>query len=238
MRFVLVTFMLVIPVAAWAQSCPAVIADATRLAFVTASSMHTNAASLTLYSRENRGAPWQALGRAYAVRLGLHGLAWGAGFMQLARRGEPVKHERDWRSPAGIYRIGAPFGFAASKLPGYVRLKAGETFCVDDLRSPAYNTITTVARAGRVTGERMRNFPDYRYGLFIDYPSNHAHPAGSCLFIHMWSAPDEPTAGCISMAPARVVALQKLAESGAVIAVVPRRALDRFKGCLPETGTR
>ena len=31
-----------------------------------------------------------------------------------------------------------------------------------------------------------------------------------------------------------VAALQNFAESGAVLAVLPRQALDRFKGCLPE----
>lgn len=230
----LVVTLLLLPHAASAQSCPAVLEGATRLALVTAASMRTSAARFTLYSRASAVAPWHALGAPHAVRLGEYGMAWGAGFMQFARRGEPVKHERDWRTPAGIYRIGAPFGFALSKRRGYVQLKAGETFCVDDVKSPAYNIITTIRRAGHhVSGERMRNFPQYRHGLFIDYPSNHAKPAGSCIFIHIWDAPGEATAGCIAMPEARVVALQNFAGPGAVIAVVPRRALDRFKGCLP-----
>jgi len=223
--------------AARAQTCPAVIEHATRLALVTANGMQTSAARLALYSRENRTAPWRRLGAAQPVRLGEFGMAWGTGFMQLARGGEPVKHERDWRTPAGIYRIGAPFGFAPSKRAGYVLLKAGQTFCVDDVKSPAYNTITTIQRVGpRVHGERMRNIPDYRHGLFIDYPSNHSKPAGSCIFIHMWSAPGEATAGCIAMPEARVVALQNFAASGAVIAIVPRGAVGRFQGCLPGAG--
>jgi L,D-peptidoglycan transpeptidase YkuD (ErfK/YbiS/YcfS/YnhG family) len=235
MRSILVALLLMMmPPAAWAQTCPAVIDNAARLALVTASSTQTSAARLALYSRENPGSPWRQLGAPHPVRLGEYGMAWGTGFMQLARRGEPVKHESDWRTPAGIYRIGAPFGFAPSKRPGYVQLKAGETFCVDDVKSPAYNTITTIRRAGRhVRGERMRNFPDYRHGLFIDYPSNHARPAGSCIFIHIWDAPGEATAGCVAMPEARVVALQDFAQGGAVLAVLPRQALPRFKGCLP-----
>ena len=201
---------------------------------VTANNMQTSAARLVLYSRESRAAPWRWLGPAQAVRLGEYGMAWGAGFMQFAHRGEPVKHERDWRTPAGIYRIGAPFGFAPSKRAGYVRIRAGETFCVDDVKSTAYNTITTIARAGRhVSGERMRNFPEYRHGLFIDYPSNYSKPAGSCIFIHIWSAPGEATAGCIAMPEKKVEALQNFAQDGAVLAVLPKQALDRFKGCLP-----
>lgn len=230
----LVLALLLAPPAARAQTCPAVIAGATRLALVTAANMHTGAASLRLYRRASPAAPWHPLGAPHAVRLGEYGMAWGAGFQQVARRGEPVKRERDWRTPAGIYRIGAPFGFAASGRPGYVRLRAGETFCVDDVRSPAYNTITTVAKAGRVTGERMRGYPQYRHGLFVDYPSTHSKPAGSCIFIHVWNAPSESTAGCIAMPASHVVALQDFAQTGAVLAVLPKRALRRFEGCLPQ----
>jgi L,D-peptidoglycan transpeptidase YkuD (ErfK/YbiS/YcfS/YnhG family) len=225
---------LIAPQAAQAQNCLAVIDSATRLALVVAGNMQTSAAMLTLYSRERRSAPWRPLGAAQPVRLGENGIAWGAGFTQLARGAEPVKNERDRRTPAGIFRIGAPFGFGTSKLPHYLQIKAGETFCVDDMKSPAYNTITTIARAGRhVTGERMHNFPGYRHGLFIDYPSNYSKPLGSCIFIHIWDAPGEATAGCVAMPEARVVQLQDFAASGAVIAVLPRGALDRFKGCLP-----
>jgi L,D-peptidoglycan transpeptidase YkuD (ErfK/YbiS/YcfS/YnhG family) len=234
MRPILVALILMLPPAARAQTCPAVIDNATHLALVTASSMQTSAARLALFSRKNAATPWRQLSRPQAVRLGEYGMAWGAGFTQFARRGEPVKHERDWRTPAGIYRIGAPFGFAPSKRPGYIQLKAGKTFCVDDVKSPAYNTITTIKQAGRhVTGERMRNFPQYRHGLFVDYPSNYSKPAGSCIFIHIWSAPGEATAGCIAMAERRVEALQDFSQGGAVLAVLPKQALGRFKGCLP-----
>jgi hypothetical protein len=37
----------------------------------------------------------------------------------------------------------------------------------------------------------------------------------------------------VALPQARVEALQNFAEGGAVLAVLPRRALDRFKGCLP-----
>lgn len=122
-----------------------------------------------------------------------------------------MKHERDWRTPAGIYRIGAPFGFAPTKRRGYVRSRAGRTFRVDDLKSRAYNTITTIARARRhVSGERIHDFPGYRHALFIHYPSNYSHPAGSCIFIHIWDAPGEATAGCIAMFAARVIAAPRV----------------------------
>jgi L,D-peptidoglycan transpeptidase YkuD (ErfK/YbiS/YcfS/YnhG family) len=217
--------------AARAQSCPAVLGKATHLALVTVSGMRTSFGKLMLYSRDRRDASWKPVGTAHQVRLGQNGLAWGPGFTRYAQHGEPLKRESDWRSPAGVYRIGAPFGFGASHRPGYVRIKSGETYCVDDVRSPAYNTITTIAKAGRFSGERMSEFPEYRHGLFIDYPSTHARPADSCIFIHLLSA--DSTAGCIAMAEDALNALQDFAAAGAVIAIVPRPAFDRFKGCLP-----
>ena len=236
MRTGLATFaFLVLSSAVQAQTCPAVVQNATRLALVTANGMQTSSASLALYTREKPGAPWRQAAAAGPVRLGQFGLAWGPGFAHLARDGEPRKRESDWRTPAGIYRIGAAFGFAPSSRARYVRVRQDETVCVDDLKSRAYNTITTAARVGpAVHVERMWTYPEYRHGLFIDYPSSHAHPADSCIFIHIWTRPGEPTAGCVGMPEARVVALQNFAEAGAVIAVFPRETLARFAGCLPD----
>jgi len=234
----LALIILLAPSAAGAQTCPEPLASARRLALVTANSMETKFARLALYERKSHGDSWRPLGKPEAVMLGKHGLAWGRDFQQLARPGEPIKREGDKRTPAGIFRIGAPFGFARSKRTGYVRVKTGETFCVDDVRSPAYNTITTLVRAGRVTGERMWTYPEYRHGLFIDYPSKYPGKAGSCIFIHVWSAPGEGTAGCISMPARRVVALQDFSEAGAVIAIAPQSALGRFAGCLPMPARR
>jgi len=52
--------------------------------------------------------------------------------------------------------------------------------------------------------------------------------------MHVWRSPTSGTAGCVSMPEARVEALQDFAASGAVVAILPRGALDRLKGCLPK----
>ena len=41
------------------------------------------------------------------------------------------------------------------------------------------------------------------------------------------------TAGCVAMPEPRVEALQDFSEGGAVLAILPRGALDRLAGCLP-----
>jgi L,D-peptidoglycan transpeptidase YkuD (ErfK/YbiS/YcfS/YnhG family) len=55
----------------------------------------------------------------------------------------------------------------------------------------------------------MRSSPLYRRGLFAEYPSDRAGRRGSCTFIHIWSAPNIGTAGCVGLPEARVRALQE-----------------------------
>ena len=109
------------------------------------------------------------------------------------------------------------------------------TVCVDDPQSPAYNAITTRAAVGwTVHGENMWRVREYRRGLLVDYPTDAKARAGSCIFIHVRRPGGSGTAGCVALAEPEVAALQDFAQSGAVLAILPRAALERFKGCLPE----
>ncbi len=80
-----------------------------------------------------------------------------------------------------------------------------------------------------------RVLPMYRRGLLVDYPTDARRQAGSCIFIHVWRSPTTGTAGCVAVPEPRVEALQDFAEGGAVLAILPRGALDRLKGCLPQS---
>jgi L,D-peptidoglycan transpeptidase YkuD (ErfK/YbiS/YcfS/YnhG family) len=103
--------------------------------------------------------------------------------------------------------------------------------CVSDLRSPAYNRITSRAKVGwQVRGENMWRAAEYVRGLLVDYPSNPQTRAGSCIFIHARLPQQTGTGGCVALPQKRVEALQDFAQAGAVLA---RRALARYKGCLP-----
>jgi hypothetical protein len=124
-------------------------------------------------------------------------------------------------------------GFSPSRLPRYLAVKSGETVCVEDPSSRFYNTITKRSQIGTVNADDMGSNPLYRRGLFVEYPSNRAGRRGSCIFIHIWSAPNIGTAGCIGLPEGRVRALQTFAQAGAVLAVLPGFALDRFANCLP-----
>ena len=72
--------------------------------------------------------------------------------------------------------------------------------CVDDLKSPAYNTISSRAKIGwKVHGENMWRVQEYARGLLVDYPTNAKARAGSCIFIHVRLPEKTGTAGCVAL---------------------------------------
>jgi L,D-peptidoglycan transpeptidase YkuD (ErfK/YbiS/YcfS/YnhG family) len=221
-------------VAAQAQGCPAPLANAKRLVLVTAPGMNDMAATMRLYERASAKEPWRALDPPEPATIGRAGMGWSQFFLKAARRGEPLKVEGDKRTPAGIYPIGRSFGVLASSRPNYLQVTP-DTICVNDVSSPAYNTIASRARVGpAVHAENMsRILPMYRRGLLVDYPTDAKKQAGSCIFIHVWRSPTTGTAGCVAVPEPRVEALQDFAAGGAVLAILPRGALDRLPGCLP-----
>jgi L,D-peptidoglycan transpeptidase YkuD (ErfK/YbiS/YcfS/YnhG family) len=216
-----------------AATCPPPLAQASRLVLVTTQSMDTPLATLQLFRRASANMPWKRVSAAEPAVVGKAGLGWGYPFLDVKESEEPEKVEGDNRTPAGFFRIGSSFGFAPSKRRGYIELKSGETVCVEDPSSPFYNTITKRANIGSLEADDMRSSPFYRSGLFVDYPSDRATRRGSCIFIHIWSAPDTGTAGCVGLPEARVEVLQEFSRAGAVIAILPATAFDRFPSCLP-----
>lgn len=215
-------------------TCPAALKGARQLVVVTTANIAAVRARLQRFERSRDDDVWRVVDKAQPAVVGSGGLAWSYPFRAFAREGEPIKVEGDKRTPAGVYKIGRSFGFAPSSRTGHLILKAGETICVDDPASPAYNTIASRATIGPATrGEDMHAVDLYRRGLVIDYPTDAAHRAGSCIFIHVWRAPGRGTAGCVALPEAGVAALQEFARDGAAIAILPLKAFERFRGCLP-----
>jgi L,D-peptidoglycan transpeptidase YkuD (ErfK/YbiS/YcfS/YnhG family) len=79
----------------------------------------------------------------------------------------------------------------------------------------------------------MSRVPDYRRGLLVDYPSERRTRAGSCVFIHLQLPGRTGTGGCVALPEPQLAALQDFAQDGAILAVLPRAALARFRECLP-----
>jgi L,D-peptidoglycan transpeptidase YkuD (ErfK/YbiS/YcfS/YnhG family) len=154
---------------------------------------------------------------ATPVTIGKNGAGWGLG-LNAPQSGGPVKREGDNRSPAGVFRIGEAFGYAAhadTAMP-YRALSASD-WCVDVSTSPQYNRIVDakVVGAAAVKGasEPMRrdlHFDGdqrYRQGFVIEHNPDAKPQAGSCIFAHLWKSPTASTAGCTAMTPAAMQSL-------------------------------
>lgn len=131
------------------------------------------------------------------------------------RAGVGPKREGDGRSPEGRFPLGEAFGYGAQApeavgIP-YRSMPPGAV-CVDDARSPLYNTIaergTTEDRFD--SSEPMRRdlaFGDslYEWGVWVGYNAqgrsdpDSGRGLGSCIFLHVWRNADSPTAGCTAM---------------------------------------
>lgn len=160
---------------------------------------------------------WHPVGDAWPAVVGRAGTAWGDGLHgagATAGREGPRKREGDGRSPAGAFSLRAAYGYAdeppaGTRLP-YAASGRGELECVDDPASRHYTRIVDRARtaADWQSSERMRR-DDALYTWVVDVAHNPAaRPGGgSCIFLHVWSAPGATTVGCTAMDQARLAAV-------------------------------
>ena len=233
MRAAVLTFVLLLaPIAAQAQSCPAPLASARRLVLVVAPTLSSSIARVQRFERASPDKPWRAIGGPVSALIGYRGVAWAHAFRNLARKGEPIKIDGDKRAPAGFFRIGRSFGFSPSRLPHYLRIAAGMV-CVADPRSPAYNTIRSRAKVGwRVRGENM-----WRVSGLSPRPAGRLsdRPQGSRRLLHLHP--------CAAARTHRHLRLRRVAGAAGRDAAgfrAKRRGARRpaearlaFKGCLP-----
>ena len=200
------------------QQALAALASARQLVLVTAAGWSSQDGILRRYARDADAAPWSAVGTPLTVSLGRGGLGWGRGLHRVDADEAAQKREGDGRSPAGIFRLTAAFGYAArdSALARRVRLPywpaTADLQCVDDPASRHYNRIVERSRVADVDWnsheEMRRRDAQYAFGVFVAHNSEPPLPgAGSCIFLHVWRGPGQPTAGCTATAAADVEAL-------------------------------
>lgn len=200
---------------------------------------------LQAYERGAALDAWQAFGLPIPVILGRSGLAWGRGLQALPDTPEREKREKregDGCSPAGIFSITALFGYAApgsplalgAKLP---YLSATDNLkAVDDPASAYYNRIvdqSAVAQPDWVSSEDMlRRDQRYEVGAVIAHNAEPPMPGGgSCIFLHVWEAPDRPTAGCSAMALADMSEIAAWLDAAAapLLVQLPQAEYDRWR---------
>lgn len=191
------------------QAPPPVIPGSTeQLVLVTTPGWDSIPGTLTMYERAP-GGPWHQHGITWAIVVGRTGLAWGRGIVPVEGFAGPVKHEGDGRSPAGAFTLGTAFGYAPPDsarwlhLP-YVRATTALE-CVDDARSRWYNQLllrSSAQPAPDWSSSEIMRLPgnEYRWGVVVEHNTGPAVAGdGSCIFLHIWDGPREPTVGCTAM---------------------------------------
>ncbi|HMC31124.1 MAG TPA: L,D-transpeptidase family protein [Candidatus Angelobacter sp.] len=189
-----------------------------QLIVVMTADWNSSQATLRRYSRGNIRMPWKPVGEPIAVMIGKNGLAWGKGAIGVnalaAKPEDPVKKEGDGRAPAGVFYLGRAFGYTTKPMPGwkmpYVYLNSSVE-CVDDSASKFYNQIidrSTIAPDWNSSEQMLRNDDLYRWGVLVEHNSSPAQAgAGSCIFMHIWRGPRQPTVGCTAMPQADLESL-------------------------------
>jgi len=169
-------------------------------------------------SRHERapGGAWTPVGEPWPAVVGAGGAAWGAGLHGAGPppgRHGPTKAEGDGKSPAGVFALGAAYGYADAP-PAGARApytKVGPTWrCIDDGASAHYNRVLDTAGlpVDWSSAEQMRRGDDlYRWVIEVDHNPARAPGAGSCIFLHVWQGGGAGTAGCTAMARADIEAL-------------------------------
>jgi len=193
--------------------CAGVDAGTQQLIVAVAPNWDADHAEMRLFERD-AGGPWRMVSGPWPVLLGKNGLAWGRGVAGQDEKGLH-KHEKDKRSPAGIFTLGDVYGYEAALPPGgdypYHQVNDADAW-VDDPRSPYYNQHVIVDPKNLppwFSRERMKS-GDFAYHWLIDIQHNE-HPAipgeGSAIFFHIRRGLTRPTSGCTSMAEENLVGI-------------------------------
>ena len=228
-------------------SCPAVIQDSLlgvqQLILVTSADWSSADAKAQLFSRSSESADWLPQSQVFESVIGKKGLGWAPAFAA-ALNGPlgPIKHEGDGKTPAGVFSLGTEFGFSAqSPVAGQKYLPlTSNIYCIDDVKSRHYNEIvdTSVVNKDWDSGEAMSTIEQYKSGVQILYPTDAENQAGSCIFIHIWRAAHQGTAGCLATTEDNVKLLQQKIDFSKHPVIIFLRKPDREKwsACLPADG--
>jgi L,D-peptidoglycan transpeptidase YkuD (ErfK/YbiS/YcfS/YnhG family) len=184
-------------------------ADTTQALVVSSADWSANSGQLQRYQKQAQH--WLAIGSPIQVRLGRNGMGWGLGLNQVVSAA-PQKLEGDGRTPAGIFQLGASFGYAQHaplNMAWSYFVSTERDYYVDDVNSPVYNHWVKIPehtmnnpRLFWASSEAMRRTDQqYENGLIIEhntYPPIKGR--GSAIFMHVWLNATTPTSGCTAMA--------------------------------------
>lgn len=235
----MISLLAAVSVGATGQGGASPMQDAGQALVVITPDWNSSTGTLQRYERTSEG--WRRAGDSFPVVIGRSGMGWGLGLNSERSDGlvkdPPVKKEGDGRSPAGIFPIGAAFGYDESK-PEWLKLAyvplTPATECVDDVKSEYYNAVVdrlALDKAGWDSSEKMREIEVYRWGVIVNQNAERQRGAGSCIFLHLWKGPQSSTAGCTAMEAAHLEEVMRWLDPAAkpVLITLPATEYERLR---------
>ncbi|MBU1927774.1 L,D-transpeptidase family protein [bacterium] len=135
------------------------------------------------------------------VNLGTNGLGWGIGEIALTQQAhEPLKHEGDKKSPAGVFKLTDMYGYSKNsnfKMPYLYTSK--KLICVDESDSTFYNQMIEMRGDEKSFEYMKRQDGQYELGIVVAHNKNAIKNRGSCIFLHVKKSENATTAGCSAM---------------------------------------
>ena len=169
-----------------------------------------SAAKLTTWNKI--GTQWFAAFAPMAAVVGREGLA---------REGE--KKEGDGRTPSGIFSLGTGFGYdpAPKKMGLAYRQVTSDDYWVDDPESAQYNQWVKGKPQAKSFEKLKRDDHLYQLAIVVNYNVQPVVPgAGSAIFIHLWRAPSQGTAGCVALSESNMRKLYRWLNSAKAPVVI------------------
>ncbi|GMG87424.1 L,D-transpeptidase family protein [Biformimicrobium ophioploci] len=181
---------------------------AEKLVVVTSADWNTDHGQMSTFTLGDNG--WERASESVDVMLGRSGLGWGIGLHPQNSGEDPVKKEGDGRAPAGVFSLGAAFGYLPKLAVDYPYTPMNENhFCIDVPASPLYNTTVDASEVGKDAVEgstepmrrdiHLKGDQRYKKGIFVNHNPKNISGAGSCIFMHLWKEQGTATAGCTAM---------------------------------------
>jgi L,D-peptidoglycan transpeptidase YkuD (ErfK/YbiS/YcfS/YnhG family) len=186
------------------------LAQSRQLIVVTTQEWNLIPAKISFLERTTEQDPWREALPSCAAVVGKNGLAWGIGL----HGGPPensirTKHEGDLCSPAGIFELDEALGYASLEAAAVITFPYQQITstmeAVDDPDSRYYNRIvdTTTMNDKDWNGFEtiLRSDELYRWIIVVKHNWKPYPGYGSAIFLHLWRAAGQGTAGCTAMAP-------------------------------------
>lgn len=178
-----------------------------QVVLVQADDYHATQGSMWLLERTNSTAEWQTVFGPEKVSLGRKGLAWGTGLhASPAPENFPIKKEGDNKAPIGVFTLPFLFGEMPLEQAGAQRMLYRQMTVhhagVDDPTSRYYNQVVDDRKVSQDWKNAESMLPkggSYRRGIYVSNNPQNQPGLGSCIFMHLWVRPMEPTSGCTAM---------------------------------------